>query len=84
MFPLSIKKGINSYKGVRRRFEIKKNKTDIFVVDDYAHHPTEVEATINAAKNGWNKRIFVFFSLIFLVEQEIFLKNLQNPFSNQI
>ncbi len=56
-----IKKGINSYKGVRRRFEIKKNKTDIFVVDDYAHHPTEVKATINAAKNGWNKRTVCVF-----------------------
>jgi|TARA_B100000287_G_scaffold418793_1_gene456225 UDP-N-acetylmuramate--alanine ligase len=56
-----LKKGINSYKGVRRRFEIKKNKTDIFVVDDYAHHPTEVEATIDAAKNGWSKRIVCVF-----------------------
>ena len=56
-----IKKGINSYKGVRRRFEIKKNKTNIFVVDDYAHHPSEVEATINAAKSGWNKRIVCVF-----------------------
>ena len=60
--PLSqLKKGINSYKGVRRRFEIKKNKTDIFVVDDYAHHPTEVKATIDAAKNGWAKRIICVF-----------------------
>ena len=60
--PLNLlKKGVNSYKGVRRRFEIKKNKTDIFVVDDYAHHPSEVEATINAAKSGWNKRIVCVF-----------------------
>ena len=56
-----LKKGINSYAGVRRRFEIKMNKTDILVVDDYAHHPTEVKATINAAKNGWNKRIICVF-----------------------
>ena len=60
--PLNLlKKGINNYTGVRRRFEIKKNKTDIFVVDDYAHHPTEVEATIDAAKSGWNKRIVCVF-----------------------
>ena len=56
-----LKKGINSYTGVRRRFEIKENKSDIFVVDDYAHHPTEVEATINAAKNGWNRKIICVF-----------------------
>ena len=54
-------KGINSYTGVRRRFEIKKHETEIFVVDDYAHHPTEVEATINAAKSGWDKRIVCVF-----------------------
>ena len=57
----SIKKGINSYKGVRRRFEIKRNKTAVIIVDDYAHHPTEVEATIKAAKNGWDKRIITVF-----------------------
>ncbi len=56
-----LKKGINSYMGVRRRFEIKKNKKDIIVIDDYAHHPTEVEATISAAKNGWNKKIISVF-----------------------
>ncbi len=52
-----IKKGIESYKGVRRRFDIKVNINDIIVVDDYAHHPTEIEATLTAAKNGWDKRI---------------------------
>ena len=33
----------------------------MFVVDDYAHHPTEVNATIMAAKNGWNKKIVSVF-----------------------
>ena len=31
------------------------------VVDDYAHHPTEVKATIQAAKIGWNRRILAVF-----------------------
>ena len=31
------------------------------VVDDYAHHPSEIKATITAAKNGWNKRIIAVF-----------------------
>jgi len=31
------------------------------IVDDYAHHPTEVQATISAAKNGWNKRVIAVF-----------------------
>jgi len=56
-----IQKGITSYKGVRRRFDIKGIHNDIMVVDDYAHHPTEVEATLNAAKAGWDRRIVAVF-----------------------
>ena len=53
--------GINSYRGVRRRFELKTNKHKVILVDDYAHHPTEVLATINAAKSGWNKKVISVF-----------------------
>ena len=73
-----IKKGINSYKGVRRRFEIKKNKTDIFVVDDYAHHPTEVKATIDAAKNGWGKRLICVFQPHLFSRTRDFYKDFAN------
>jgi len=59
-FP-NLKNGINNYKGVRRRFDIKENNSSIMVVDDYAHHPTEVNATINAAKSGWDKKIVTVF-----------------------
>ena len=57
----SIIKGLKNYEGVRRRFEIKGIKNDIMVVDDYAHHPTEVSATLQAAKNGWDRRIVAVF-----------------------
>ena len=33
----------------------------IMVVDDYAHHPTEVKETIKATKNGWSKKLIVIF-----------------------
>ena len=56
-----LKDSINNYNGVRRRFEIKNNNSQIMVVDDYAHHPTEVKATISAARSGWNKDIIVVF-----------------------
>ena len=84
--PLSkLKKGINSYIGVRRRFEIKKNKTDIFVVDDYAHHPTEVKATINAAKTGWGKRIVsVFQPHLFSRTRDFFKEFAQSLFKSDI
>lgn len=57
----SIIKGLKSYGGVRRRFEIKGIKNDIMVVDDYAHHPTEVSATLQAARDGWGRRIIAVF-----------------------
>ena len=56
-----IQEGIRSYSGVRRRFEIKGIHNNIMVVDDYAHHPTEVKATIQAAKIGWKRRILAVF-----------------------
>ena len=68
-----IKKGIYDYKGVKRRFEIKhKTKNNIIVVDDYAHHPSEIDATINAAKSGWdiNKLIIVFQPHLYSRTQE--------------
>ena len=61
---LSAKKiiaGISSYGGVRRRFEIKGIAGDVMVVDDYAHHPTEVSATLQAARDGWDRRIIAVF-----------------------
>ena len=56
-----IANGIHNYSGVRRRFEIKGITQGIMVVDDYAHHPTEVIATLQAARNGWNRRIISVF-----------------------
>lgn len=56
-----IKLTLEGFSGVERRFEVKAVVNDIMIVDDYAHHPTEVQATINAAQNGWNKRIIAVF-----------------------
>ena len=57
----SIQNGLLKYNGVRRRFDIKGIYNEIMIVDDYAHHPTEVIATLNAAKKGWNKRLVAVF-----------------------
>lgn len=48
----AITKGLNEYVGVERRFEfIGTYKDNILVYDDYAHHPTEINATLNSAKS---------------------------------
>lgn len=57
-----IRSGLSRYTGVFRRFQIKHDKKGIMVVDDYAHHPTEVRATLSAARNGWpGHRIIAVF-----------------------
>ena len=53
--------GLSRYAGVRRRFEIKGVFGDTLVVDDYAHHPTEVAATIAAASLGHHGEVIVVF-----------------------
>jgi len=56
-----IEKGLNKFKGVKRRF----NETfidDCVIIDDYAHHPSEIEITIRACKQKYkNKKIIAFF-----------------------
>ena len=56
-----IKKALAAFKGVERRFQIKHEGKDVFIVDDYAHHPTEIAATIEAAKVCPRKRLVVVF-----------------------
>jgi UDP-N-acetylmuramate--alanine ligase len=56
-----IRKALAKFTGVQRRFEIKANKQGVLVVDDYAHHPTEIKATLNAARKGYNRRILAVF-----------------------
>ncbi len=57
----TILTALESYEGIGRRFELKKTVNNIMVIEDYAHHPTEINATLDAAKNGWHSRIVVVF-----------------------
>jgi UDP-N-acetylmuramate--alanine ligase len=56
-----IRQALEGFKGVERRFQILGEKGGIMVVDDYGHHPTEIKATLAAAKNGWGRRLVVLF-----------------------
>ena len=53
--------GLMRYSGVRRRFDLVGDACDITVVDDYAHHPTEIKATLAAGNDLDFKRIMVLF-----------------------
>lgn len=56
-----VQEALGAFTGVKRRFEIKGTFQDILVVDDYAHHPTEVSATLRAIKNGFDRRLVTVF-----------------------
>lgn len=57
----SIQTGLKNYGGTGRRFEIKGQIGGVTVVDDYAHHPTEMKATLLAAANYPHKKIWCVF-----------------------
>ncbi|MQY57390.1 UDP-N-acetylmuramate--L-alanine ligase [bacterium] len=59
--PEAILEALETYSGSGRRFELKKKISDIMIIEDYAHHPTEVKATLEAAKRGWKRRTVVVF-----------------------
>lgn len=56
-----IKKTLGQYKGAKRRLEVKSGDSQIMVIDDYAHHPTEIRATLDALKNLNPKRVIAIF-----------------------
>ena len=64
-----VREAIKSFHGVQRRFTVlgqpaitrDGKKGDVMIVDDYGHHPAEVEATLDAAQNGFDRRVVVAF-----------------------
>jgi UDP-N-acetylmuramate--alanine ligase len=68
--PLDVtREAIASFHGVQRRFTVlgqphyAKNglEGDVMIVDDYGHHPAEIEATLDAAQRGFDRRVVVAF-----------------------
>ena len=55
------KKGLLSFSGTDRRFEYKGEFNGVTVIDDYAHHPTEIEATLKAAKHYPHEKLWCVF-----------------------
>ncbi|MCE9610116.1 MAG: UDP-N-acetylmuramate--L-alanine ligase [Chthoniobacter sp.] len=56
-----IAEALESFRGARRRFEIKYRSDRYMIVDDYGHHPSEVKATLATAKNTGRKRVLCMF-----------------------
>lgn len=56
-----IFEGLKDFTGTDRRFQYKGQIGGVTIIDDYAHHPTEIEATLHAAKNYPHKKIWCVF-----------------------
>jgi UDP-N-acetylmuramate--alanine ligase len=55
-----IKEGIREFRGADRRFMITHLNSDILIIDDYAHHPTEIKATLKAMESSGRRIVAVF------------------------
>lgn len=73
--------GFTSYSGTHQRFEVKGDLKGITIIDDYAHHPTEVKATLEVAKKRPHNKIWCVFQPHTYTRMKIFLDDFANSLS---
>lgn len=59
--PQTVQSALTKYKGTERRFELKGEYNGATIIDDYAHHPTEITATLASARNYPHNKLWVAF-----------------------
>jgi UDP-N-acetylmuramate--alanine ligase len=78
-----VRRGLADFTGVRRRFETVGEARGIVVIDDYAHHPTEIRATIDAASQGYpDRRLVAVFQPHLYSRTRDFLDDFARAFFN--
>lgn len=79
----TIKKALADFQGTSRRFEIKGQSKGILLIDDYAHHPTEIQVTLKAAKEFYpQKKIWAVFQPHTFSRTEALLKDFGSAFEH--
>ena len=76
-----VKKALSEFKGTDRRFEYKGSFHGISIIDDYAHHPTEITATLQAAANYPCKKLWCVFQPHTFTRTKAFLKEFAQALS---
>lgn len=71
---------ISEYKGVGRRLELKGYYNNIRIIDDYAHHPTEISATLQAISSNVDGKVYCIFQPHTYTRTKILLDNFANSF----
>jgi UDP-N-acetylmuramate--alanine ligase len=74
--------GLSNFGGSHKRFELKGLVDDIKIIDDYAHHPSEVQATLNAAKSAVHKSIWCVFQPHTYSRTKAFLEKFSQSFGS--
>lgn len=77
----TIKKGLEAYKGTERRFELKGKLNGFTIIDDYAHHPDEITATLTTAKNYPVRDVWCIFQPHTYTRTKAFLKDFAKSLS---
>ncbi len=76
-----INAGLSAFGGANRRFQFKGMFRDTTVIDDYAHHPTEIDASLSAARNYPHERIICVFQPHTYTRTKAFLKDFARALS---
>lgn len=78
----SIKKALKSFQGVKRRFEIIYKDENYILIDDYAHHPTQIIASLKTIREIWNRRIIAIFQPHLYSRTKFFYKDFADSLNN--
>lgn len=77
-----IKEALNNFSGLKRRLEIKGEKNGVLILDDYAHHPTEIKKTLGAVNEHYNRRrLLVVFQPHQYLRTKLLFKEFGKAFS---
>lgn len=77
----TVQQALTAFHGTERRFEYKGEKNGITIIDDYAHHPTEISATLDAAAKYPHKTLWVTFQPHTYTRTKAFLKDFATSLS---
>ena len=77
----AIEKGLDGYRGTERRFEVKGELSGVTVVDDYAHHPDEIRATLKTARRLHKKKLWCVFQPHTYTRTKAFLEEFASALS---
>ncbi len=79
----NIRESLMEFSGVHRRFEIGFQSRSLVVVDDYGHHPAEIQATLSAAKDVWpDRRLIVVFQPHRYTRTQLLMEQFCTSFNN--